>query len=166
VVSCIPHNETVVLAGDMNGHLGSSNVGCDQMQGGFEYGDRNADGSKILEFTDGLNLVICNKLFLKQKSQFVTYAAGPVKSTVDYNILWQEDKAKVCNIKVIVSNGHVVHTHPHNCFMDLDFVQGNLGEPVTEERFTHSHPCGHQLSLICFLHLLLFMASSLFNLRA
>jgi len=50
-------------------------------------GDRNADGSRILEFADGLNLVICNTLFMKQESQLVTYAAGPVKSTVDYIIV-------------------------------------------------------------------------------
>jgi len=49
----------VVLA-DMNGHVGSSNVGYDGTYGGFWYGDRNADGSRILEFADGLNLVKCN----------------------------------------------------------------------------------------------------------
>jgi len=85
----------VVLAGDMNGHVGSSNVGYD----GYE--DRNADGSRILEFADGLNLVICNTLLEKQESQLVTYADGPVKSMVDYIIVWQEDKAKVRNVKVI-----------------------------------------------------------------
>ena len=55
----------------------------------------------ILEFANGLNLVICNTLFMKQEFQLVTYAAGPVKSTVDYIIVRQEDKAKVRNIKVI-----------------------------------------------------------------
>jgi len=50
----------VVLAGDMNGLVGSSNVGYDGTYGCFGYGARNADGSRILEF------------------------AGPVKSTVDY----------------------------------------------------------------------------------
>jgi len=29
LVSCIPQNKMVVLAGDMNGHVGSSNVGYD-----------------------------------------------------------------------------------------------------------------------------------------
>ena len=79
----------------MNGHVGSSNTGYDGTHGGFGYGDRNADGSRILEFPDGLNLVVCNTLFVKQESQLVTYAAGPVKSTVDYIIVRQEDKAKV-----------------------------------------------------------------------
>ena len=78
LVSCIPQNEKVLLAGDMNGHAGSSNAGCDGMHGGFGYGSRNADGSRILEFADGLNLVICNTLFMKQEYQLVTCAAGPV----------------------------------------------------------------------------------------
>jgi len=39
----------VVLAGDMNGHIGSSNVGYDGTHD-FGYGDRNADGYRILVF--------------------------------------------------------------------------------------------------------------------
>jgi len=118
LVSCIPQNEMVVFAGNMNGHIGSSNVGYDGTHGGFGFGSRNADGSRILEFADGLNLLICNTLFTKQEAKLVTYVAGPVKSTVDYIMVRQEDKAKVRNVKVIsseecvpkqtVSNGHVV----------------------------------------------------------
>jgi len=64
LVSCITQNEMVVLAGDMNGHLGSSNVGYDGTHDGYRYGDRNAGRSRILEFADRLNLVICNTLFM------------------------------------------------------------------------------------------------------
>jgi len=64
--------------------------------GGFGYGCRNADGLRILEFAAGQkNLVICSTLFTKQESKLVTCVAGPVKSTVDYNMVWPEDKAKV-----------------------------------------------------------------------
>ena len=42
-VSCIPQNEMVVFAGDMNGHIGSINVGYDGTHGGFGYGSSNAD---------------------------------------------------------------------------------------------------------------------------
>jgi len=91
----------VVTAGDMNGHVGSSNVGYDGMFSGYGYGARNADGSRILEFTDGLNQVICNTLFTEQESKLVTYVAGSVKSTVDYISVQHWDKAKVRNIKVI-----------------------------------------------------------------
>ena len=70
LVSCIP--QMVVFAGDMNGHVGSSNVGYDGTHGGVGYGSRNADDSRILEFADGLNLVICNSLFTKQEAKLVT----------------------------------------------------------------------------------------------
>ena len=63
-----------------------------------------------MEFVDGLNLVICNTLFTKQEAKLVTYVAGPVKSTVDYILVRQEDKAKVCNVKVI-SNEECVPKH-------------------------------------------------------
>jgi len=56
-------------SGDMNGHVGSSNVGYDGTHGGFGYGSINADGSRILEFADGLNLVICNTLVYETGSQ-------------------------------------------------------------------------------------------------
>ena len=56
-----------------------------------------------LEFADGLNLVICNTLFTKQEAKLVTYVAGPVKSTVDYIMVRQEDKDKIRNVKVITS---------------------------------------------------------------
>jgi len=52
----------------MKGHVGSSNVGPDGTHGGFGYGSRNTDGSRILEFADGLNLVICNTLLMKQEA--------------------------------------------------------------------------------------------------
>jgi len=35
LVSCIPQNEMVVLARDMNGHVGSSNAAYDGTHGGF-----------------------------------------------------------------------------------------------------------------------------------
>jgi len=52
------------------------------MHGDFGYGDRNGGGSRILEFADGPNLVICNTVFMEQESQMVIYAAGSVKSMV------------------------------------------------------------------------------------
>jgi len=55
------------------------------------------------EFAAGIDLVICNTLFTKPEAKLVTYVAGPEKSTVDYIMVWQEDKAKVRNVKVISS---------------------------------------------------------------
>jgi len=49
LVSCVPQNEMAVLAGDMNGHVGSNCVGYDGTHGGYGFGDRDADGSRILD---------------------------------------------------------------------------------------------------------------------
>jgi len=43
----------LLIAADMNGHIGSSNVGYYGMHGGYGYG--NEDGSRIFDFTDRLN---------------------------------------------------------------------------------------------------------------
>jgi len=45
----------------------------------------------------------------------------------------------------------------------VDPVRDNLGEPVPEETFTHSHSSWSSNIHICLLHLLRSMASSLFN---
>jgi len=106
----------VVLANDMNGHAGSSNVGYHRTCGGFGYGDSNADGSRILEIADGLNLIICNALFMKQESLLVTYAPSPVNSMVDYILVQQEYKAKVHSVKVIPNEECV----PKHKFLEVD----------------------------------------------
>jgi len=51
LVSCIPQNKMVVLADVMNGHVGSSNVGYDEMHVvmGMELGMQMAPGSWSLQ---------------------------------------------------------------------------------------------------------------------
>ena len=68
LLSYIPRDEMVVIAGDMNGHVGSSNVGYNGIHGGFGYGARNANGFRILELADGLNLVIWMSQSVNDKS--------------------------------------------------------------------------------------------------
>ena len=58
-------------------------------------------------------------MFVKQESQLVTHAAGPVKSMVDYIIVRYENKAKVRNVKVI-PNEECVPKHKL-LVMDMQF---------------------------------------------
>jgi len=69
-VSCIPQNGMVLLAGDMNGHTGCSNVGYDGTHGDFGYGDMNADGSRILR--------VCKQAKPSHLQQFAHKAGIPV----------------------------------------------------------------------------------------
>jgi len=57
------------------------------------------------------------------------------------------------------------HTHTQLFYGSVNFVRDNPVEPVPEETFTHSHSLWSSIILICFLHLLRSMASSLFNPR-
>ena len=71
MVSCIPQNKIVVFAGDMNGHVGSNNAGYDGTHGGFGYGSRNADGSKILEFA--LEVFLNDMRYINPRFTYFTY---------------------------------------------------------------------------------------------
>ena len=50
-----------------------------------------------------IQLMCSVTVITKQEAKLVTYVAGPVKSTVDYMMVQQEDKAKIHNVKVITS---------------------------------------------------------------
>ncbi|ESO03038.1 hypothetical protein HELRODRAFT_173904 [Helobdella robusta] len=51
-ISTIPKSETIVIGGDLNGHVGEKTDGFDNVHGGFGYGERNEDGNRILEFAE------------------------------------------------------------------------------------------------------------------
>jgi len=48
---------------------------------------------------------------------------------------------KFCDKKELIRNNTIkYHTHTHNHFTTLNFLQYNPGQPVPAETFTHSHP--------------------------
>jgi len=102
----MPQDEMVVVAGDMKGHVRNSNLGYNRIYGSVGYGCRNADGSRILEFADGLNLVICNTLFMKHKAKLVN-------KTREYTIL--EDGHVVFVVEVLVETQYSVLSARNGC---------------------------------------------------
>jgi len=95
----MPQDEMMVVAGDMNGHVRNSNLGYSGIYGSVGYGCRNADGSRILECADVLNLVICNTLFMKQKAKLVN-------KTREYRI--RKDGHVVFVVEVLVETQYSV----------------------------------------------------------
>ena len=61
-------------------------------------------------------------MFRKEEKHLITYAAGDVKSTVDYVLMRQENKNMVCNAKV-VRNEECVHKH-HLLIVDCKMTEG------------------------------------------
>jgi len=73
---------------------------------------------------------------MKQESHLVTYAAGPLKSMVDYIIVQQEDKAKARNVKVIPNEECV----PKHEFFVMD-IQFNATERWHKKFEPRVHVC-------------------------
>jgi hypothetical protein len=101
MVRAVPTNEKLFIGGDLNGHVGSTNVGYELAHGGFGYGSRNQEGEDILDFAVAYNLVIANTFFRKRNSHLVTFSSGHRWSQIDFVLTKREDKQACLDCKVI-----------------------------------------------------------------
>ena len=67
VMSKLPDNEIGIPSGYWNGHIAREAVGYQGVHGGYGYGQRNADGDRILDFTVANDFAIRNNFFDKRK---------------------------------------------------------------------------------------------------
>jgi hypothetical protein len=63
MVSTVPIGEKLFIGGDLNGHVGATNVGYERVHGGFGYGSRNEGGEDVLNFALAYDLLLANTLF-------------------------------------------------------------------------------------------------------
>jgi hypothetical protein len=101
MVRAVPTNEKLFIGEDLNGHVGSTNVGYERTHGGFGYGSRNREGEDILDFVVAYNLVIANTFFRKRDSHLVTFISGHRLSQIDFVLTRREDKQACLDCKVI-----------------------------------------------------------------
>jgi len=90
-----------VIGADMNGHVGLEAGGYEGVHGGHGFGDRNEEGSNLLEMAEGLDLVVVNACFQKKEEHRITYRSGPYASQIDYLLVRQVDRKCVYYCKVI-----------------------------------------------------------------
>lgn len=50
LIQQIPMEDNILLYGDFNGHIGIDNVGFESVYGGYGFGQRNEEGTSILDF--------------------------------------------------------------------------------------------------------------------
>ena len=93
----IPSEEKIILAGDLNGHIGERADGYEEVHGGYGYGVRNGEGERILEFALQQKLAVCNSYFKKEVEKFITYNSGGNKSMLDYILVRGRDRKYVIN---------------------------------------------------------------------
>ncbi|XP_019231539.1 PREDICTED: craniofacial development protein 2-like [Nicotiana attenuata] len=75
IVCSIPPAERLFIRGDFNGHIGSTASGYGEVHGGFDFGDRNAGGTSMLDFARAFELVIANSSFPKRMSNWSFFRA-------------------------------------------------------------------------------------------
>ena len=91
----------VVVAGDMNGHVGRDAEGFEDVHGGEGYGSRNRDGVRVLEFCEAKDMVIGNTWFRKRVEHLVTYRSGECDSQIDLVMMRSGDKKMLKDCKSI-----------------------------------------------------------------
>ncbi|XGW15259.1 hypothetical protein V3C99_001051 [Haemonchus contortus] len=93
----VPLQEAIVVAGDLNGHVGATKDGY-SCHGGFGYGSRNTDGERILEYADSHNLTIVNTRFRKRDSHLITFYSDA--KTVPYETVATQHRPLICTLKI------------------------------------------------------------------
>ena len=101
LVTSVASSETLVIAGDFNGHVGHCSQGFSRYHGGYGYGTRNQEGIRILNLCTTTDLAVTNTFFRKKKSQIVTFNSRGCATQVDYILVTRTDLKLVKNAKVI-----------------------------------------------------------------
>ena len=76
VLQNIPANEKVILAGDMNGHVGADRSGVERWHGGRGYGSQNEESRTIIQCAQMYDLAIANTLCENNDQHLITYRSG------------------------------------------------------------------------------------------
>ena len=102
--------ERVIVGGDINGHIGRSRWGIERIHGGWDMGDRNDEGEKIVD-TMAFELAIVNTFFEKKVDQFVTYNSGGRESQIHFLMCRRCHLKEIINRKVINGEAAVAAQH-------------------------------------------------------
>ena len=101
IVGSVPASEKLFIGGDLNGHIGTTNEGFEEVHGGFGYGDKNQEGEDILNFAIAYDLIVANTFFRKRESHLVTYHSGQHSSQIDFVLTRKADRRACLDCKVI-----------------------------------------------------------------
>ena len=77
-------NKTLVICGDLNGHIGKFANGYEGVLGQWGYGLTNKEDEHILAFAVAYNLVVGNSYFSQKDNHIITCQSGGISSQRDY----------------------------------------------------------------------------------
>ena len=124
LMTSIPEDERVVVGGDLNGHIGTSNRVISRIHGGLGMGERNEEGETIIDFALAFDMALVNTFFTKK--EYVTYRSGGRESHIDFILYRRKHLREAVDCKVI--NGEYVSTQHKILVMDLKIRRENKGK--------------------------------------
>ncbi|GJV91045.1 aminopeptidase M1 [Tanacetum coccineum] len=83
--------QQLIIAGDLNGHIGENADGFSSVHGDFGYGVRNDKGRTILEFAATHDLAVINSFFKKRDVHLITFHNGDHDTQIDYMLVRKGD---------------------------------------------------------------------------
>ena len=101
MVSSVPIGEKLFIGGDLNGHMGTSNIGFEGMHEGSRYGSRNQEEEEVLHFVIAYDMFIANIFFKKRESYLVTFNNGRHTSQIHYVLSRRKGRYTFLDCKVI-----------------------------------------------------------------
>ena len=126
----VKKTERIMLGGDLNGHIGKDSDGYGGIHGGYGYGMRNAEGERILEFCEAMEMIVCGTQFRKAAHKLISYSSGGINTTVDYLMTRKQDRRCLKDAKALPGE-EVVSLH-RLLVCDLE-VKGRT--PTQQEKF-------------------------------
>ena len=75
--------EGLIVAGDVNAHIGVDRNGYEEVMGPYGYGDRNAEGERFLSVFKNHDLKVMNTFFKKDIEKRITYKSGNTQTQID-----------------------------------------------------------------------------------
>ena len=139
-MQAVPRSERLVVAGDLNGHVGRDRDGYDGVHGGI----------KIMDFATAYEMRLMNTYYKKRENHLVTYNSGGRRSQIDFIMLRKEytneytNECKNCKVQwnLSIVNSHGTQKNVHYTGV---FTQGGeiCGDP---DMFMHT--------CMCLLHIL------------
>ena len=77
----ISSDDALIVCGDLNGHIGKNSDGFEGIHGGYGYGIRHTEGTRILDMCAATNLVVANLI-----NKLITLSSGGTKTQIDYTL--------------------------------------------------------------------------------
>ena len=99
----VKKTERIMIGGDLNGHtsIGKDSDGYGGIHGGHRYGMRNAEGERILEFCEAMEMIVCGTQFRKAAHKLISYSSGGINTTVDYLMTRKQDRRCLKDAKAL-----------------------------------------------------------------